>query len=323
MSKISIIVPVYKVEKYLSKCVDSILAQTYQNLEIILVDDGSPDNCPQICDEYAAIDPRVRVIHQQNSGVSMARNAGLDIAAGDYISFVDGDDWIEPDMYDTLFGLIADHNADVSSLGWTIEKEDSPNSVSKSQNVTCLDCESAIKGLVCSTLIPRSMCGKLFSSHLFQTVRFNADLALGEDIVVLFEILVNVDRFVCMDYDCYHYIFHGGSAIHSFQQSSWTFLQASDMIVDCIKDHKPTLLPIAKAFGVKNDMHLCRIIIENSKLGKKEYRRLLTHIDKYYDCDSKRILSKKINFEVWLLKFGRIPFSIFRWVMAKVRGILK
>ena len=95
---ISIIVPIYKVEKYIRQCVDSIINQTYEDIEIILVDDGSPDNCPQICDDYAKTDSRVKVIHKENGGIMSARKAGLKVATGEYIGFVDGDDWIEADM---------------------------------------------------------------------------------------------------------------------------------------------------------------------------------------------------------------------------------
>ena len=111
-STISIIVPVYKVEPYLRKCVDSILAQTYKNLEIILVDDGSPDNCPALCAQYAKEDPRVRVIHKENGGVSTARNAGLDAATGEYVTFVDSDDWIDPDMYVSMMTRIREYGCD-------------------------------------------------------------------------------------------------------------------------------------------------------------------------------------------------------------------
>ena len=96
--KISVIVPVYKVEKFLDRCVESIVGQTYENLEIILVDDGSPDNCPSMCDKWAEKDSRIKVIHKENGGVSSARNAALYAATGDFIGFVDSDDWIEPDM---------------------------------------------------------------------------------------------------------------------------------------------------------------------------------------------------------------------------------
>ena len=110
---ISIIVPIYRVEKYLKKCVDSILAQTYKNFELILVDDGSPDNCPAICDEYAEQDDRVVVVHKKNGGLSDARNAGLDIAKGEYIGFVDSDDYISPIMYETLMNRIMSDQSDI------------------------------------------------------------------------------------------------------------------------------------------------------------------------------------------------------------------
>ena len=114
---ISVIVPVYKVEPYLRRCLDSIVNQTYRNLEIILVDDGSPDNCPVICDEYAKKDNRVKVIHQENRGLSAARNAGLDIATGDYIAFVDSDDSIADDMFKEMVAVIERERADIVKCG--------------------------------------------------------------------------------------------------------------------------------------------------------------------------------------------------------------
>lgn len=115
--EISIIVPIYNVELYLRKCVDSILAQTFRSFELILVNDGSPDKCGEICEYYKELDPRVVVIHKQNGGLSDARNYGIDVAEGRYIGFVDSDDWIEPDMYEALYGLITAHNADIAVCG--------------------------------------------------------------------------------------------------------------------------------------------------------------------------------------------------------------
>ena len=100
--KISVVIPVYKVEKYLKKCIDSVRNQTYENLEIILVDDGSPDNCGKMCDDLAKEDTRIKVIHKTNGGLSDARNAGIDMAEGDYLAFVDSDDWIENTMYEEM-----------------------------------------------------------------------------------------------------------------------------------------------------------------------------------------------------------------------------
>ena len=111
--KISVIVPVYKVEPYLSRCLDSIINQTYRNLEIILVDDGSPDRCGEICDEYARQDSRIRVIHKANGGLSDARNHGIDVAIGDYIAFVDSDDYIATDMYEKMLARLELDNSDM------------------------------------------------------------------------------------------------------------------------------------------------------------------------------------------------------------------
>ena len=115
---ISVIVPVYKVETYLDQCVLSILRQTYKNLEIILVDDGSPDSCPKMCDEYAKRDSRVKVIHKPNGGLSSARNAGMEIASGDFIGFVDSDDWIAPGMYEVLLdGFMQNEDVGITAVG--------------------------------------------------------------------------------------------------------------------------------------------------------------------------------------------------------------
>ena len=102
---ISVIIPVYKVEKYLNKCVDSVLNQTYKNLEIILVDDGSPDKCPEICDEYAKKDDRIKIIHKQNGGLSDARNVGIEKSTGEYITFIDSDDYVDSNYIEQLYKL--------------------------------------------------------------------------------------------------------------------------------------------------------------------------------------------------------------------------
>lgn len=112
MLKVSIIVPIYKVEKYLRQCIDSIINQSLKDIEIILVDDGSPDNCPKICDDYKKIDSRIKVIHKKNGGLSSARNAGMKIATGEYIGFVDSDDYIEHDMYEKMYYTAKEHDVD-------------------------------------------------------------------------------------------------------------------------------------------------------------------------------------------------------------------
>ena len=122
---ISVIIPVYGVEQYLNHCVESVTAQTYRNLEIILVDDGSKDRCPAMCDEWASKDPRIHVVHKANGGLSSARNAGLDVVTGELVAFVDSDDWIEPTMLETMLGWMRKHTAvDVVMCGTEKDYED-------------------------------------------------------------------------------------------------------------------------------------------------------------------------------------------------------
>ena len=116
--KVSVIIPVYNVERYFDRCVRSVLGQTLREIEVILVDDGSPDGCPAMCDAYAREDPRVRVVHKANAGLGMARNSGLDIATGEYVAFVDSDDFIDRRMYETLYRMGSEHGLDTCYCGF-------------------------------------------------------------------------------------------------------------------------------------------------------------------------------------------------------------
>lgn len=170
---VSIIVPIYKVEPYLRRCLDSIVNQTYTNLEVILVDDGSPDNCPQICDEYAVKDSRIVVIHKENGGLSDARNAGLDICKGEYISFVDSDDWVDNRYIEVLLEGITKNNADIAigeikKIG-TFEK---PLPFGASSFITYSPIE-AIKRIYTKTEASFiAAWGKLFKASIFLDLRF-------------------------------------------------------------------------------------------------------------------------------------------------------
>lgn len=213
--KISIIVPVYKVEPYLRKCLDSIVNQTYQNLEIILVDDGSPDNCGAICDEYAAKDERIQVIHKENGGVSSARNAGLEAASGDWVGFVDSDDWVEPDMFAYLLESAQTYHADVAICGFL---NFLPNGAAGNRfccdKTMLLDTEKALEAFLQNQYISLSCCDKLARYNLWKQVRF-PDIRIGEDFLAVCQLLENAKCTICLPEVKYCYYTRPGGGLSS------------------------------------------------------------------------------------------------------------
>ena len=186
---ISIIVPVYKVETYLDECLTSIINQTYKNLEIILIDDGSPDRCPQMCDTWKERDPRIRVIHKINEGQSIARNIGLDLATGDFIGFVDSDDWIAPEMYEKLLHGFHDETISITSCnvlsvrGGKIEPWVSNWMVTKERLIPYSDYANKLLPMDANF----SMWSKLYRRELFEKVRFREG-RLNEDSLLVFDL---------------------------------------------------------------------------------------------------------------------------------------
>ena len=182
---ITVIVPVYRVQQYLERCVKSICEQTYQNLEIILVDDGSPDQCGEMCDELAKKDCRIRVIHKKNGGLSDARNAGLDVMMGEYVGFVDSDDWVCPQMYETLYKRMIEQQAEISCCGIDRCTDDGHQSYFN-PDVTetfTLDRVEALKELTRNQKITNSLCDKLYRSKIFENLRMTKGI-LFEDFQV-------------------------------------------------------------------------------------------------------------------------------------------
>lgn len=202
---ISVIVPIYKVEKYLARCVDSILCQTYQNLEVILVDDGSPDGCGAICDAYAQKDSRVRVIHKPNGGLSSARNAGIDAAAGEYLAFIDSDDWIDADMMELLYNTMLHHNAQIAECSFrhilqNRVEEETPCTASCIVG-TNLD---ALEGCLDWKHFKPVACNKLYSRKIIQDIRYPVG-RLHEDEFTTYKFFYNADKVVYIDVSKYNY----------------------------------------------------------------------------------------------------------------------
>ncbi len=211
---ISVVVPVYNVEGYLSATVDSLLAQSYENIEILLVDDGSTDNSPAVCDEYASRDSRVRVIHKQNGGVSSARNAALDIARGEYIAFCDSDDTVEPDIYERLYKSLVENEADISVCGFSFIYPDKKISSDRG-NIINLDCEQALSGMLIGRHFEGHLWNKLFLRSLIGDIRMDTDIHVYEDLLFVFSVMMRAGR-VCYDSTpCYNYYMRESSVCHT------------------------------------------------------------------------------------------------------------
>lgn len=170
---ISVIVPIYKVEEYLDRCVESLVNQTYKNLEIILVDDGSPDGCPHKCEDWARKDSRIKVIHKENGGLSDARNAGMKIASGGYISFIDSDDYISLDFFETLLSVMEKENSDIVECSVVKFYEDGRfEEYSDDLAVTTFETESALSGLISENPFHQHVWNKLYKTQLVKDIPY-------------------------------------------------------------------------------------------------------------------------------------------------------
>lgn len=206
-NKISIIIPIYKVEKYLDKCVESVVNQTYKNLEIILVDDGSPDNCPKMCDEWAKKDKRIKVIHKENGGLSDARNKGLDIATGDHIMFLDSDDYVSTQICEKLLDLSLKNNADISmcDLLSFYEDEDLPI-VNANYETIVLNRAQIIEQIYKPTLnLLMVAVAKLYKKEVLKNIRYPIG-RLHEDEFVIHRVIYEANNFAYTTEKLYYYL---------------------------------------------------------------------------------------------------------------------
>lgn len=243
--KISIIVPVYKTEQYLSRCVESILGQTYSNLEILLVDDGSPDRCPEMCDTFAEQDQRVKVIHKQNGGLSDARNAGIEAATGDYLLFIDSDDYVSADMVQLLLYAACKEHAEVAACSYFITQQNGKSVYSpKPDSYMVFTPEEAVADAFSSP----SYCGitawnKMFSAQLFRDLNIRFPVGkIHEDTFTIYQILFQASKIVFIDRPLYYYVQTPNSIMRSeFDRRHLDVYEA---------------LGQAKEFAKKNGLHI-------------------------------------------------------------------
>lgn len=209
--KISIIVPFYNVEPFARRCIDSILNQTYKNLEIILIDDGSPDKCGEICDEYAKRDKRIKVVHQENKGLCSARNKGLSLATGEYIGFVDSDDWINEDMYEYLLDGLVKNEADISVCGYYRAVDGEELKENKVDRKYIFNNNQAIVNLVSTFKIRGFFWNKLFKKDIFNEIKFPEGIYY-EGTYLMHIILGKINKIVVLPSAKYYYYYFKESA---------------------------------------------------------------------------------------------------------------
>lgn len=203
---ISVVVPIYKVEKYLNKCVDSIINQTYKNLEIILVDDGSPDNCGKICDDYAKKDSRIKVVHKENGGLSDARNAGMKIVTGEYVSFIDSDDYVSLDFIETLYDISIKENNDIVECELYRFKEDDEIRISNTPiEIESFETKEALSMLIQEKQFRQHVWNKLYKSDIALKVIFEKG-KLNEDEFWTYQIFGQAKKVSKINKQMYFYL---------------------------------------------------------------------------------------------------------------------
>ena len=236
--RISVIVPIYNVEQYLHRCVDSILNQTYTHLEIILVDDGSPDNCGKICDEYAEKDSRIVVVHRENGGLSAARNSGIDICKGEYIGFVDSDDCIHPQMYELLLQDIQQNNTLLSFCHPNMCHNQEVNKVKIINHTECHEKSYILEKCLVEN-IWWSACTKLYHKSLFNETRFPEGWN-NEDYPFIMRIYDKCDKITVNYNKLYNYCLRPGSiARSSFNIRKFDQIYTGKDVFDYMKLHHP------------------------------------------------------------------------------------
>jgi len=217
VKKISIIIPVYNTEKYLNECISSVLNQTYKNIEVIIINDGSTDNSFQICKQFENNDNRIKVINTSHLGVAMARNTGINNASGEFLAFVDSDDYIHPNMLEILMNGISKNNADISICAITMNEFDSIESYSKKYKLYSTN--QAMKLLLEDKVICNNLCNRIFKKELFSNIRLKNGIVF-EDIEIMYKLFLKANIISYTNLKLYYYRQRENSTVHSFNTKS-------------------------------------------------------------------------------------------------------
>ena len=321
--KISIIVPVYNVESYLRKCINSILNQTIENIEIILVNDGSKDRSGYICDEYKKKDGRIVVIHKENGGLSSARNAGLEIATGELIGFIDSDDWIEPDYYQILQDGIIKYNAEISVMHLmdVTQYEKIEFKTKRKEEWVKFTRVNAMESFFANDFIGYSACNKLYRSSLFKGIRYPEGM-LMEDKATTYKLIYKTNLVVVNSSRKYHYYLRTGSIMQSkFNRKKFDSLEIHKEQIEFVDRYYPEFYGLIRARYAYEAFRLLLMMIRSSYSEKADLERCLKIIkdNVSYVIKEKRI---GVHHKIYVLLFYLFPKGVVMSAKSKLASHL-
>ena len=310
---ISVIVPVYNVEQYVDECISSIVNQSYRELEIILVDDGSTDGSSAKCDAWQSKDIRIKTIHTSNYGVSHARNVGLDVAHGDYVGFVDGDDWLEPDMYEILLHELLDKKADISGGGYIREYANGGVITLRKEKPKTYAREEILQEIFSfndKKLLHWELCDKLFKKELVTEINLAENIAKGEDMLYLWKVMKQMQNFAYVPLFKYHYRMREGSVSHSkiSNKTISIFWAVKTIWRDCESETAAIKKVIWKQYAI-------RLVSETRAMlwvDAEKYRATIKENQKIIRCNIGKFIGlDSISYRVMLgVMFLCLPYSV-------------
>lgn len=299
--KVSIIIPVYNIEKYLSKCIESLIAQKYKNYEILLIDDGSTDRSGEIIDHYASIYSCVRAYHHTNRGVSYTRNRGIRESKGDYIAFIDGDDWADSNYLSTMVAYIEDNDLDFAVCNYSFydDRSGKTEEWAMYKKSCCTDKNCAAEKLLTTSCVPWN---KIYKTKIIRECAFPEDITIGEDTIFLMELLKKCQKIGFLNKSLLFYRQHSGSAMHSgIRPQIWDNISSGNIVYDIAMSYSSTLRDAAEYRFVENVSNILWKIKYSTdikgiqKTYYKELKEMKTAIRKRYRLGSRNhyIIKKK------------------------------
>lgn len=317
MPQLSIIVPVYNKGEFIGSCINSIIQQTFTDFELILVNDGSTDGSGEVCNKWSLKDARIKVVHQANAGVSAARNKGISLASGQYIGFADGDDTLEPDMYEMLLSNAGTYNADISICG---VKKIFPHKVDLyfgTNEIKTYNRSEGLKGLLKKEFL-RSVYDKIYIASIAKSVQFEG--SINEDIFYNYLVFNKANKTVFDDAIKYNYIIRDSSvSMTGFSKKWMDTISFSKRIVKICQSETPEIVDEAINFDLVTNISLLNLILLSGKSKyKDDYQQVAANMTRYAEAMKITSIRKKHRYAYHLFNISPIAYELFMKLYCKI-----